>query len=85
MRQLSDRRVPFRFTFMSWSDTGQSTHGIVEVRQARLVPKSKEADFLNSEFIEPYIDLDTMQYRRFYHPFLMTFNGQKLQLTDPEL
>lgn len=84
MRRLSDLRKPFTFTFMSWSETDQSTHGIVEVRQGRLVPKSRQKEFTNSEYLEPYIDLDTMEYKRFYHPLLMTFNGRKLQLTsDP--
>jgi hypothetical protein len=84
MRELSKLRQPFTFTFMSWSETTQSTHGVVEVRQGRLVNKSKSVEYLNSEFLEPYLDLDTMEYKRFYHPFLMTFNGRKLQLTaDP--
>lgn len=84
MRELSKLRQPFTFTFMSWSDTKQSTHGIVEVRQARLVTKSKDADHLNEDILQPYIDLDTMEHKRFYAPFLMTFNGRKLQLTLSE-
>ena len=83
MRDLSARRVPFSFTFMSWSESKQSTHGIVEVRQGRLLPKSREkSQQAHDDDIEPYVDLDTMEYKRFYQPLLMTFNGQKLQLTD---
>ena len=65
---------------MSWSETTQATSGIKEVRNARLKNRTKEADFLNADFIEEYIDLGTMEHRRFYHPGLMTFNGQKLQI-----
>ena len=32
----------------------------------------------NAEQQERYMDLDTMQPRRFWHPLLMTFNGEKV-------
>ena len=81
MRDLSKKGQSFRFTFMSWSETKQTCDGIKEVRRAQLKNRTKEADFLNAEMIEEYIDLDTMEHRRFYHPGLMTFNGNRLDLT----
>jgi hypothetical protein len=82
MRRLSQMRQPFSFTFMSWSETKQKSNGIVEVRSARVKNRTKQADFRNTDFIEEYIDLDTMEHRRFYQPLLMTFNGQKLELAN---
>ena len=32
------------------------------------------------EIVEAYIDLETMQCRRFYQPLLMFFNGEKVVL-----
>ena len=84
MRDLSKKEIPFGFTFMTWSETKQSCDGIKEVRRARLKNRTKEADFLNTEMIEEYIDLDTLEHRRFYHPGLMTFNGKKLQIHEEQ-
>ena len=81
MRRLSAEEKPFAFSFMSYSESKQSTHGIVEVRAAKLKRRTPEADFLNAEMIEEYVDLDTLDHRRFYQPALMTFNGQRLILT----
>ena len=80
MRQLSEKQIPFAFSFMSYNRTNQTTHGIVEVRHAKLKPRAKAATYENAEIIEEYTDLDTNENRRFYHPTLMTFNGQQLQL-----
>ncbi|WP_339751127.1 hypothetical protein [Algoriphagus aquimarinus] len=54
------------------------------MRNAQLKNRTKEADFLNADYIEEYIDLDTMEHRRFYHPGLMTFNGKRLELHGTE-
>ncbi|GHB44419.1 hypothetical protein [Mongoliitalea lutea] len=80
MRELSAEGLSFSFSFMSYDRTKQTTHGIVEVRNARLRNKSKLVNFENSELIEPYIDLDTNELRRFSHPTLMTFNGRTVEL-----
>lgn len=81
MRELSEKKVPFSFTFMSWSETKGTSDGIIEVQNGRLKNRTTEADYLNAEVIEEYIDLDIMEHRRFYHPLLMTFNNQSLLLT----
>lgn len=81
MRELSKGGLAFSFSFMSYNRTTQKTHGVVEVRNARLKRRTKEADFTNSEIMEEYIDLDTHEHRRFYQCTLMTFNGKKLILT----
>ncbi|MFY0628574.1 MAG: hypothetical protein JXR07_19915 [Reichenbachiella sp.] len=65
---------------MSYNRSAQTTEGIVEVRNARLRKKSPMVEYESNEVIEPYLDLDTNEPRRFYHPTLMTFNGQRLNL-----
>lgn len=81
MRRLSAAEKSFAFSFMSYSESKQTSSGIIEVRNARLKRRTVEADFLNAEMIEEYVDLDTLDHRRFYQPALMTFNGQRLILT----
>jgi hypothetical protein len=81
MRELSKNGDPFSFSFMSYSDTKQTTNGVTLVRRARLKLTHKEDEYHNAKMIEEYIDLDTMEHRRFYQPALMTFNGNRLTLT----
>ncbi|GAB2993908.1 hypothetical protein GCM10027284_08860 [Cyclobacterium sediminis] len=80
MRELSKAGEAFSFSFMSYSDSKQTTEGIVEVRRGRLTAKSAESDIKNADLLQPYTDLDIMEPRRFYIPTLMTFNGQKTRL-----
>ena len=80
MRELSKAGEAFSFSFMSFSDSKQSTEGIVEVRRGRLTTKSAEMDKKNDDIIQPYTDLDILEPRQFYIPSLMTFNGQKTKL-----
>lgn len=80
MRELSRQKVPFGFTFMSYSRSRQQTHGIVQVRHARLKPRAKAAAYENAAIIEEYIDLDTGEAKKFYQCTLMTFNGHQLIL-----
>lgn len=78
MRELSEKEIPFSFSFMSYSRTRQTTEGIVEVRRAKLIRRAKMVEFENAEIIEPYYDLDRHENRRFYQCTLMTFNGHRL-------
>ncbi len=81
MQELSKKDQPFSFSFMSYSETKQSTQGVCSVRRARLKLTDKREQYLNADALIEYIDLDTLEHRRFYIPALMTFNGQRLILT----
>jgi len=81
MRERSAKGLSCSFSFMSYNRSDQSTHGVVEVRNAQLKRRTKEADYSNSELIEEYVDLDTHEHRKFYQCTLMTFNGKKLTLS----
>lgn len=81
MRELSRKKIPFSFTFMSYNRTAQKTHGIVEVHNGRLVNRSKLVKYENDEYIEPYYDLDQLENKKFYQCTLMSFNGHQIKLT----
>lgn len=80
MRQLSKENIPFSFSFMSYNSTKQHSEGIVSVRRARLRKREFIKHHKNAEIVEAYIDLDTMECKRFYQPLLMMFNGEKISL-----
>lgn len=80
MRDLSDRNKPFDFTFMSCNLTDGKSEGVVEVRHARLLSREDGRHHKDAEFVERYMDLNTMAVRHFYQPLLMTFNGIKVTL-----
>lgn len=81
MRDLSGRGESFSFSFMSYNPTKRISEGVVFVKNGRL--RGRESSKTeNSDIIEAYIDLDTMQNRRFYQPLLMTFNGIKLTVNE---
>lgn len=80
MRRLSERNIPFGFTFMSCNTTAGTSEGVVEVRHARLLSREDSHHHKDAEFVERYLNLDTMEARHFYQPLLMTFNGEKTTL-----
>lgn len=77
MRRLTDEGKPFSFSFMSYDSTRGVSEGVVEVRRARLRKRERSDHHRLAEYVEAYLDLDTMEPRRFYQPLLLTFNGRK--------
>lgn len=80
MRRLSSEGRPFSFSFMSCNLTEGKSEGIVYVRHGKLRKREKSDHHRYAGMVEAYVDLDTMENRRFYQPLLMTFNGEKLEL-----
>lgn len=78
MRRLSREGKPFSFSFMSYNSSKGASDGVVYVRQAKTMMRERLEFNQNAEQQERYMDLDTMQPRRFWHPLLMTFNGEKV-------
>ena len=78
MRRLSREGKPFSFSFMSYNSIKGTSDGVVYVRQAKTMMRERLEFNQNAEQQERYMDLDTMQPRRFWHPLLMTFNGEKV-------
>ncbi len=80
MRRLSKNGESFSFTFMGYDRTRGRTGGIVNVHRARLRNRGKEQYNQHAELQEEYLDLDTNEPRRFWHPCLMAFNGQRVHI-----
>ncbi len=80
MRQLSEENKPFSFVFMSFDETRGISKGIKHVHKARLRLSSNSEQAKADMFLN-YIDLETMDPRRFHKPLLMFFNGEKCELT----
>lgn len=78
MRRLSREGRPFSFSFMSYNSSQGTSEGVVYVRRARTMSRESLEFNQNAEQQERYMDLDTMQPRRFWHPLLMTLNGEKV-------
>ena len=80
MRRLSAEGTPFSFSFMSCSLSTGTSEGVVNVRHAKLRKRERKEFHCHAEMVEAYLDLDTLECRRFYQPLLMTFNGEKVIL-----
>ena len=80
MRRLSKEGTPFSFTYMSYNSTKKTTDGVIHVQQARLMKRESEKYNRFAEDQERYYNLITMEIRRFWHPLLMDFNGEKVEI-----
>lgn len=80
MRRISAENGVFSFAFMSYNSTAQRSAGVVNVRRARLLKRESTKHHKNAEIVEAFLDLETMEAKRFYQPLLMSFNGQKVIL-----
>lgn len=78
MRRLSREGRPFSFSFMSYNSSKGTSDGVVYVGRARTMKREALEFNQYAEIQERYMDLDTMQPRRFWHPLLMTFNSEKV-------
>ena len=79
MRRLTKLGKTFSFTFMSYSRSRGTSDGIIEVKNARLRPRSKTDYNQFAELQEEYINTNTGEPRRFWHCCLLSFNGQSLK------
>lgn len=77
MRKLSAAGESFSFTFMSYNSSAGKSDGVVEVRHGMLRARQSTDYNKDAEYMEAYIDLDTGEYRQFWQPLLMTFEGEK--------
>lgn len=80
MRRISREGGSFSFSFMSYNSSKNTTEGVVLVPNARLLKRENEKYNRNAEIMERYLNLDTMEARRFWHPLLMTFNNEKIEV-----
>lgn len=81
MRKLTRKKISFSMSFMSYSESKQDSHGVVEVANAKLGKSDKVEHNRNADIMLNYIDKDSGEQHRFYYPLLMLFNGQAVELT----
>ena len=65
---------------MSFNSEEGLSDGVVEVRNGRFLSREIKERHREAEMVERYINLDTMEIRRFYQPLLMVFEGEKVIL-----
>ena len=65
---------------MSYNSSEGTSDGIVYVRSARLLAREDRKFNRNAEEMERYLNLDTGEARRFWHPLLMTFNNETIEI-----
>lgn len=81
MRRLSELKIPFSFSFMSYSLTRRKSEGIIEVRKARLAKQSRRNQSKYKNYMMDYIDLLTGERHTCWQPLLLTFNDHELKLS----
>ena len=80
MRRLSELRIPFSFSYMSYSIARRKSEGIVSIRHARLCKQNRKERNRYTDYMLNYIDLDTDKRASCWQPLLLTFNDNELQL-----
>lgn len=80
MRRLSELRIPFSFSYMSYSIARRKSEGIVCIRRARLCKQNRKERNRYTDYMLNYIDLDTDKRASCWQPLLLTFNDNELQL-----
>lgn len=82
MRVLTAKRVPFAFSYMSYSMQREQSHGEVEVEHALLIknPKAQKSEY--DDYMLTYYNQDTDEAHHFWQPLLMTFNHEPLTSID---
>jgi len=79
MRKISERKGHFSFSFMSYSRSDGSSHGIVQVDKARL--RSGNPDEANyGDYLLNFVDLNTGKAFQCWKPCLMIFDSNKIFL-----
>ena len=80
MRRLSGLRIPFSFSYMSYSIARRKSEGVICIRRARLCKQNRKERNRYSGYMLNYIDLDTGERASCWQPLLLTFNDNELQL-----
>lgn len=80
MHRLTALNIPFSFSFMSYSYTRDTSHGIVTVLRAVLLPGNLKDRNSFNDYMLRYRDLDTYEEKSCWQLLLLTFNGEDLTL-----
>lgn len=78
MRQLSAKKQPFSFSYMTYSRTRQSSSGERTVEHALLHKNPKESPNRYQDHMLTYLDTDTGDVHQCWQPLIMTFDHRIL-------
>ncbi|RGN42596.1 hypothetical protein DWW69_18795 [Bacteroides sp. AF16-49] len=81
MREKSEKRECFSFSFMSYSYERGKSEGIVEIQNARLRKQSTKEKNRFADIMLNFINLDTLEYGMCYQVLLLTYEGEELELS----
>ena len=84
MREMSERKEEFAFSFMSYSLTRDTSEGEVFVEHAILYKRSKGSkgskEMGYQDYMLTFLNTDTGEVRQFWQPLLMSFNHRQLTI-----
>lgn len=80
MRMLSEQRIPFSFSYMSYSIARRKSEGVISVRHARLCKQNRKERNRYTDYMLNYTNLDTGEQASCWQPLLLSFNNNELQL-----
>ena len=80
MRACTKRGECFSFSFMSYSYERRKSNGVVWVEHAQLRKQSLIEHNRIAEYMQNFIDMDTLEYCICWQPLLLEFNGHELEL-----
>lgn len=78
MRELSKANVPFSASFISCSEKGARSNGLVTVERMVLRTGYSSSKGVKSQSLIAYYDLDKNKPGFFYLPLLMTYKNKSL-------
>ncbi len=78
MRELTDKGIPFSFSFMSYNDTTGTSDGVKTVTNAQLRMGYRNDQSKKASILIGYVNAQDGN-RWFYLPLLLKFNGHTIK------
>lgn len=78
MRNLSELKKSFSFSFMSYNKSKQTSDGVVNVEKGTLRKSTHKENNKYADYMLNYQDLILGQSKQFWQMTLMTFNGMEV-------
>ena len=81
MRKFTEKGENFSIMFMSYDRGKNVSHGITEIKNAKLRAQTTIDKNIMTNYMLNIINVDTNECRRCYQPLIMMFNNKKIELT----
>lgn len=80
MRQMSERKEEFAFSFMSYSLTRDASEGEIFVEHAILYKNKKDSRNSYQDYMLTFLNTDTGEVKQCWQPLLMSFQHENLTI-----